>query len=191
MKPVVLRSERLVLSVPTADDADRVYEYCQDPLFERYLTVPWPYRRQDATHFLTELVPRGWDTGDEYTWALRSEVDGPLLGMVGSRVVNEPNTVDIGYWLGAPHRGHGLMAEAVRTVTAWIFEATDSERILWECIAGNNASAHVARDSGFSFTEVAPGRVRMRDGSQAMSWHGERARTTVAVNPWPPEMLER
>jgi RimJ/RimL family protein N-acetyltransferase len=104
VKPVVLRSERLVLSVPTADDADRVYEYCQDPLFERYLTVPWPYRRHDATVFLTDLVPRGWDTGSEYTWALRDEVGAPLLGMVGSRVINDPNTVDVGYWHGECRR---------------------------------------------------------------------------------------
>lgn len=43
MEPVELRSERLTLSVPTLDDVDAITRYCQDPLFERYLTTPWPY----------------------------------------------------------------------------------------------------------------------------------------------------
>lgn len=34
MIPVELRSSRLVLSTPTPADADAVFDYCQDPVFE-------------------------------------------------------------------------------------------------------------------------------------------------------------
>ncbi len=39
MTPVELRTARLVLSPPTLDDVDAITRYCQDPLFERFLTT--------------------------------------------------------------------------------------------------------------------------------------------------------
>ena len=71
MKPVTLRSARLVLDQPTLADVDLVTGYCQDPVFEHYMVTPWPYRRNDADVFIGELVPRWWDTESEFTWALR------------------------------------------------------------------------------------------------------------------------
>ena len=52
MRPVTLRTARLTLDEPRLADAELVTEYCQDPLFERYLTTPWPYTRADADAFL-------------------------------------------------------------------------------------------------------------------------------------------
>ncbi|MFC6354740.1 GNAT family N-acetyltransferase [Luethyella okanaganae] len=101
MEPVVLRSDRLVLDQPVVADIDRVAEYCRDPLFERFMTTPWPYTRDHAEGFLSEYVPNGWSTGREATWALRATDEGPLLGVIGIRL----QRTDIGYWLGTPHRG--------------------------------------------------------------------------------------
>ena len=71
MKPVVLETARLRLDSPVASDHARVFEFCQDPVFRRYLTLPFPYREKDATFFLENLVPGGWETGSEFTWAIR------------------------------------------------------------------------------------------------------------------------
>jgi RimJ/RimL family protein N-acetyltransferase len=203
VEPVTLRSERLVLSTPTLDDTDRVCEYCQDPLFETYLTTPWPYHREDAEHFLGEVVPSGWRLGREFIWALRDgaaggddedDAAGPLLGVVGlhRRRATDPGSLDVGYWLGAPHRGRGLMAEAVRTVTEWALENQLAETIHWECVVGNVASARTARAAGFRFTGVGPSQVPMRDGSHPEHWHGRRRAGDVAGTPaylaWPAEV---
>lgn len=191
MEPVKLRSDRLVLSVPRAQDHDRVYEYCRDPLFEGYMTLPWPYKPSDATFFIEQLVPRGWEQEREYTWALRENNDGELLGMIGSRVQEESGTVDVGYWLGAPHRGRGLMTEAVNMVVDWLFQTGRAERVLWECVAGNVASAAVARAAGFRYTATAPSRLTMRDGTRRIAWHGIRLATgpeaDLSPTPWPAE----
>ncbi|QDZ16377.1 GNAT family N-acetyltransferase [Humibacter ginsenosidimutans] len=188
MDPVELRTERLVLNQPTGDDLARVVEYCRDPLFEHYMTLPWPYQEKDAVFFVERLVPDGWRTEREYTWALREASTGPLLGVVGMRVQPEPRTVDVGYWLGGPHRGHGHMTKATRAAVSWAFDSGRCDTVLWECVAGNRASARVARSAGFSFTGAGTGRVTLRDGSQPDAWLGARHRggdEELARSTWP------
>lgn len=171
MRPFTLTTERLTLDAPASSDAPLIHRYCQDPEFERYLTIPWPYRVADAEHFVNTHVPAGWASGRELTWALRNHA-GQLLGVVGLRV--KVDRYDIGFWLGAEHRGHGYMPEAVRAVIDWAFETgyEGITEITWECIAGNLASAAVARKLGFTFVRVGPALVAARDGSHPESWHG-------------------
>ena len=240
MKPVVLETARLRLDSPSTADRARIVEYCSDPVFERFLTLPWPYRERDADVFLNRLVPDGWESDREYTWALRERLPasepvrlgrasgqpeavpatahpgpissteypdqlsatehpnqlsatehpepavGPFLGVIGYR----RTTGDIGYWLGAPHRGQGFMPEAMLAVSRWIFELGESE-IAWECAAGNYASVSVARAVGFRYLGEKPANVMYRDGSHPRSWHGIlRADQLGVVQPeWPAETL--
>ena len=191
MEPVELRTERLVLDTPLPEDRARVTEYCQDPVFPGYMTLPWPYTSDDAVFFLESLVPDGWRTEREFTWALREASDGPLLGVVGMRVQPEPRTLDIGYWLGAPHRGHGYMAEAARAAVAWAFDSLEVDTVLWECVVGNLASVGVARAAGFSYTGAAPLKVEVSSGGHPDAWHGARRRGAGPdAPPWPAEVLE-
>jgi RimJ/RimL family protein N-acetyltransferase len=228
MKPVVLNTARLRLDCPSPADRARVVEYCNDPVFEKFLTLPWPYRESDADLFLERLVPDGWEFDREYTWALREQMPsgaasgvaaatssaeeapsstgaassrpgqpapspehpyptvGPLLGVIGYR----RTTSDIGFWLGAPHRGRGLMPEALMTVAQWLFDqgATD---IAWECAAGNFASASVARSVGFRYVGTKAANVMYRDGTRPTSWHGSlRANQLGVAQPgWPAETM--
>jgi len=165
MIPVELRSRRLLLDQPTTADSDLIVEYCGDPVFEHTMTLPWPYTVADADFFVNEYVRTGWSTDAEYTWALRH--DGQFLGVIGYRF----NRSDIGYWLGAPHRGKGYMPEALSAVTDWLFEL-GVERLGWECVVGNVASAAVARKAGLTFTGTAPAEIPYRDASHPASWHG-------------------
>lgn len=166
MKPVELRSERLTLSAPTLADVDPITHYCQDPLFEQYLTTPWPYGRADAVAFV-DAVARWWEEGSEYTFGIRLE-ESDLIGMIAWRTRG-----DVGFWLGAEHRGRGYMVEALAALVEWVFVEHDPERIDWETLPGNVASARVARAAGFRYTGIAPVLVPARDGSHPDSWHAE------------------
>ncbi|WP_022881514.1 GNAT family N-acetyltransferase [Gryllotalpicola ginsengisoli] len=192
MEPVTLRTARLVLSVPEPDDVDDIAAYCTDPLFEKYLTTPWPYRREHAEDFVTQFVPSGWRFGSELVWALRERPGGPLLGVVGlhRRRALEPESRDVGYWLGAPHRGRGYMAEAVRAVVDWFQASEPGGLVYWECAVGNVASARTARAAGFRYTGTGPSQVAMRDGSHPPHWHGERRAGSVGepALPWPDQV---
>ncbi len=161
MVPFELRSARLVLDQPGEADVDAIAAYCQDPLFERFLTTPWPYTRDHAVSFVTGYVAGGWRDDREYTWAVR--VDGALTGMIGLRHEDD-GRVNLGYWMGAPHRGRGYLGEAMDAVLDWGF-ARGMRSIRWEAVVGNVASASSARSRGFRYDGIAPG----EDG--APSWH--------------------
>ena len=169
MLPVVLRTERLVLSAPVDDDIDAITELCQDELMRDALaSLPWPYLRGHAESFVREIVAPGWARGDGLVWGIRERQDGPLRGSIGWRAERG----DIGFWMGAPSRGRGYMTEAVRAVCAWLFAELGVERIGWEAVAGNVASAKVARASGFRYDGEGPIDMPFRDGSHPHGWHG-------------------
>lgn len=168
MHPAVIHTDRLVLDLPVSADAALVADYCQDPLFERFMTLPWPYQPHHAEFFVDTFVPKGWERDNEYTWALRERIGGPFLGVIGWRRA----LGDIGFWLGAPHRGRGLMTEALHAVCDFVMTELEQSEVAWECVVGNAASVSVARKAGFSYTGERPANVPGRDGSRPASWHG-------------------
>lgn len=167
MKPVVLRTERLYLDQLVTDDRELMNEYCRDPIFETYMLTPWPYEPEHADSFIGNAAPQGWDGDTEYTWAIRWHPAGELLGVIGYR---KP-TNDVGYWLGSPHRGQGVMTEAAGAVIDWLF-AQGRSVVDWECIIGNLASASLARTIGFTYTGTGPSALRGRNDTTASCWHG-------------------
>ena len=177
MRPVGLRTPRLILDEPTLADAALVTSYCQDPLFERYLTTPWPYTRADAESFLGAHVPDSWASGSELTWAIRTSAGGILLGVISLRPVQrQPGSSELGFWMGAAHRESGFMSEAARAVAEWALggDHRGSTSLLWRAVEGNVASAKVARAAGFRLIEPADATVPARNGGTLAAWHAVR-----------------
>jgi len=173
VRPVGLRTRRLVLDEPMPYDAEAVTRYCQDPLFERYLTTPWPYSRADADAFLGVHVPESWATGAELTWALRLAHGGRLLGVISVRSVEH----EIGYWMGAEHRGAGYMSEAAIAVAEWALGGgiRHATSLRWRAVEGNVASAKVARAAGFRRVHPEDPTLPTRDGRGRLpAWHAVR-----------------
>jgi len=172
MRPVALRTTRLVLDLPTPADAELVTHYCQDPLFERYLTTPWPYSRSDADAFLGTHVPESWASGVELTWAIRRASGAPVLGVISVRETQH----ELGFWLGAEHRGAGLMSEAATAVTEWTLGGgiRGAKTVFWRAVVGNDASARVARAAGFRRIEPDDATVPTRDGGTLPAWYAVR-----------------
>jgi RimJ/RimL family protein N-acetyltransferase len=173
VRPVGLRTRRLVLDEPMPYDAEAVTRYCQDPLFEQYLTTPWPYSRADADAFLGVHVPESWATGAELTWALRLAHGGRLLGVISVRSGEH----EIGYWMGAEHRGAGYMSEAAIAVVDWALGGgiRHATSLRWRAIEGNVASAKVARAAGFRRVHPEDATLPTRDGRGRLpAWHAVR-----------------
>jgi RimJ/RimL family protein N-acetyltransferase len=172
VKAIELTTERLLLDVPTRLDVSQITAACQDPVFEKFMTLPWPYATSDAEYFVDTLVPEGWASGTEATWALRLRTSPDrLVGVVGIRAA----TPDVGYWMVPEYRGNGYMTEALERTITWAIETefVGASSIKWSCIAGNTASAAVARNAGFKYTGAGPSPIAMRDGSHPDSWLGE------------------
>lgn len=174
MQPSVLGASGLRLDQPGPADVDLIAAYCRDPVFERFMTTPWPYERSHAESFVGEFVPRGWAEDRECTWAIRASAGDELLGVIGLRHHRRGEHGDLGFWLGAPHRGQGIMPRAVSLVVDWAFDRLALTTVFWECVPGNLASATVAAKSGFTFIGEAPGTVPARDGSPVTAWRARR-----------------
>ncbi|GAA4153527.1 GNAT family N-acetyltransferase [Leifsonia shinshuensis] len=177
--PVELAGGPVVLSAPVEADIDRIAEFCRDPEIAAWTTVPSPYERADAEKFVAGIVPDGWASGRECTWALRDAQTRLLHGMIGLHHLHDGEG-EIGFWLSAGARGRGWMAAAVDVVLDYAFDASAGlglQRVVWHAFAGNAASAAVARRAGFQWEGVArlgaPHRGVRRDDWQAALLPGD------------------
>ncbi|MFE7846647.1 GNAT family N-acetyltransferase [Microbacterium sp. NPDC057407] len=150
MEPVILRTERLELSLPRESDVDAIFEACQDAGIQRYTPVPVPYERQHAESFVRQ-VPKDWEAGRHVTWAIRE--NGTLIGTIGLYRMEGDGNGEIGFWMAPASRGGGRLREAANAVIDWGFasDGVDLSRIEWRAVVGNVASARVASALGFHF----------------------------------------
>lgn len=176
-------SPGLLLSAPTQADLERITELCQDPDIQEWTTVPRGYSLQDARFFLDEVVAPGWDGGRDLTWAVREVQDGTsagqapgdVVGMIGL-TLGKDGTAEIGYWLGAQHRGRGAMTRAARAVVETAFDPEGPlalEALRWRCDihdgVPNWASWRVAWSVGFR-KEGQVRRLLTNDGALHDGW---------------------
>jgi RimJ/RimL family protein N-acetyltransferase len=150
------------------DDIPWVYEVSLDPMMQKYLQIPVPYRLLDAEFFVREVCIGGWDR------ELRTEFvvgrDGVRLGRVGLWFVGNA-TAQIGYWMDPAVRSRGIATAAVRAVCRWGFERLGLELIEWRAEVGNEASRRVAEKSGF-LIEATLRRRLVHRGVRVDAWIG-------------------
>jgi len=157
---LVLRTQRLVLRQPRADDLAAIVEACQDPDIPRFIPfVPTPYGDDNGRAFL-DSVDRAWRESDERTFAICE--DDVLIGAVTVRL-REGGTV--GYWLRASARGQGLMTEAVCAVVQWTRDECGIERLSLWTHPDNHASQAVAERAGFVRVGLAEHTPPFQDGT--------------------------
>jgi ribosomal-protein-alanine N-acetyltransferase len=86
-----------------------------------------------------------------YAFFLFADADHALLGGLTLSNVRRGVTqaATLGYWIGAPYAGGGLMTEAVRIVRPFVFEELRLHRLEAACLPSNVASARVLERNGF------------------------------------------
>lgn len=142
-----LTTGRLRLRPLAPADTEAVYVACQDPDVQRWTTIPSPYERRHAEHFVERIVPRMWQAGTNFVFAVEPAGGGPLLASVNAH--NHTGVWAVGYWTVKEHRGRGYTTEALRALTRWMFTELGVERVEWRCEAGNEGSRAVALKAGF------------------------------------------
>lgn len=179
MDPRTLSNGSVWLSPPTVHDIDTITACCQDPSIPRWTTMPFPYTREHAEMFITDIVIPGW-AANSPTWALRPAADGPVIGMIGLNPYNRPadGSAEIGFWLAPEARGRGLMTQAVHLACAAGFDPAGFAfgRLEWRALVGNHASAAVARRTGFHYEGLLRGAMLQR-GTRHDTWIAGRLST--------------
>ena len=111
---------------------------------------PHPYTLEHAVGFIEHA--RNQPPGCH----LAIVVDGRAAGSIGLKLGADVERIsaELGYWLGAPYRGRGVMTEAIRAFTDAAFETFDLSRIFALPFAHNVASCRALEKAGFALEGV-------------------------------------
>jgi RimJ/RimL family protein N-acetyltransferase len=154
---VELHGDGLVLRPWREDDAQAVYEACQDPEILRWMPIlPRPYTLEDARTFVTGGLELG-----PHQFAV--EVDGRLAGSIGMRV-NDSGTGHVGYWCAREQRGRGIVPRALRRLCRYGFDDLRLQRLELIADPDNAASQRVAEKVGFQREGVLRSHLVHPDG---------------------------
>lgn len=147
--PVRLQGEGIVLREWTDADLPRMAELFDEPAIAQWTPLESPFDAAAAARYLARA--RANRTAGQ-AMQLAVTADGELaLGEVLLFGVVE-RTAEIGYAIGAAHRGEGLAARSVRVLVEHAHAAYGLDRFLLRIPPGNAASRAVARASGFRAT---------------------------------------
>lgn len=134
------------LRPPTSDDAEAIFRnYSSDPDVTKYLSWPRHTEVTQTKEFLA-TCPKGWESGEDFTWAICPKGSGECVGMIGLRMRGV--TADVGYVLSKRYWGKGIMSEALARIVDWAIAQDGVVRVWAECHVDNAASARIMEKAG-------------------------------------------
>lgn len=164
-----IETRRLWLRWPTARDVSAIVTLAGErAVAEMTAQIPHPLDRPAVDDFL--IKARGANSaGSGLTLALaRRESPGSLIGLIG--ITGETAAPHLGYWLGRPWWGNGLMSEAAAGLIHAFFAYTGGERLTVGALPENRASQRVIEKAGFRWTERRATPSPARGGTPQKDW---------------------
>ena len=146
-----LETERLILRPWTEADAESLYEYARDPRVGP--AAGWPVHT--SVENSREVIHTILSAPENYAVCLKT--DNRAIGCVGLTVGEKSNLKlpdtegEIGYWIGVPFWGQGLIPEAVRELIRRGFEDLGLSTLWCGYFEGNDKSRRVQEKCGFTY----------------------------------------
>ena len=148
---MTLETERLLLRPWEEEDAEELYRYAQDPQVGPIAGWP-PHKDVDDSR---EVIRTILNAPETYAAVLKTT--GKPVGSVGIMLAGKgsaPMTdteAEIGYWIGVPYWGQGLIPEAVRELQRRCFEDLNRTAVWCGYYDGNMKSKRVQEKCGFTY----------------------------------------
>lgn len=146
-----LTTERLLLRPWEESDAESLYEYAKDPAVGPIAGWPVHTSVENSREIIRDVLSA------EETYAVCLKEDGKAVGSIGLMIgsasnLGLPDTEgEIGYWIGVPFWGTGLIPEAVKELLRHGFEELKLEKIWCGYFEGNIKSKRVQEKCGFIY----------------------------------------
>ena len=148
---MTLETKRLILRPWEDSDAQDLYQYASDP--EVGPVAGWAVHTsvENSREIIKEVLSA------PETYAVILKATGRPVGSVGLMLgktsnIGLPDTEgEIGYWIGVPYWGQGLIPEAVREMLRYGFEERKLETIWCGYFDGNEKSRRVQEKCGFHY----------------------------------------
>ena len=141
---------RLVLSPYRESDAEDLFLYASDP--DVGPRAGWrPHESVEESRRTIEEI-----LSVKECYAIRREEDGKAIGAIllqlDSFIKNgRENECELGYWIGKPFWGRGLIPEAAETLLSHAFDDLGIDTVWCRYYDGNEQSARVQEKLGFLF----------------------------------------
>ncbi len=153
---MILETERLILRPWDETDAEECYKYAKDSLVGPIAGWPVHTSIEHSHQVICDvlMVPE--------TYAIMLKETGLPIGSIGLHrkdLAEKADEMELGYWLGVPYWGHGLVPEAAQEILRHAFEDLNLARIWCGYYDGNEKSKRVQEKLGFKYqwtTEHAP-----------------------------------
>lgn len=164
-----IETRRLWLRWPNARDAEAIVRLAGDAAVAGMTArIPHPLDRATVDAFLID-VRRANTLGAGLTLALAQRAAPTrLIGIVGI-ACESAEAPHLGYWLGRPHQGAGLMSEATASLVHAFFAYAGGTCLVAEARLDNPASRRVLEKAGLRETDRRVRDVPLRGGEVAVA----------------------
>ena len=148
---MIIETKRLILRPWELSDAESLYKYASNP--EVGPIAGWPVHT--SVENSREIIKNVLSEPETYAVVLKetNEPVGSAGLMIGDKSnIKLPDTeCELGYWIGIPYWGQGLIPEAVRRLMQRGFDELKTEKIWCGYFDGNTKSKRVMEKCGFSY----------------------------------------
>lgn len=153
---MIIETKRLILRPFEESDAENVYLYAKDP--DVGPIAGWqPHKSVDESR---EIIRNVLSCAETYAICLKS--DNKAIGAVSLKLNGSTDMTDrddeceLGYWLGKPFWGQGIMPEAVTGLLRRAFEEIGMSKVWCGYYDGNVKSKRVQEKCGFVYQWTTP-----------------------------------
>jgi RimJ/RimL family protein N-acetyltransferase len=143
MQPI-LEAGPYTLRPPEQTDIPWIFDACQDPEVGRWTEVPHPYLAEHAVAFVENGMGAVW------SYVITRTETGELLGAIGVKSFDAAaGRGEVGFWLAAEARGHGVIGTALDALEAAMAAQLGVAVVVLRIAEGNERSLAVARRGGY------------------------------------------
>lgn len=146
-----METKRLLLRPWNPEDAQALYEYAKDPLVGP--AAGWPVHTsvENSRQIIKNVlcVPE--------TYAVCFKDDNRAIGSIGLKMgdatdmTERTDECELGYWLGKPFWGKGIIPEAAEELLRHAFEDLGMSAVWCGYYEGNRKSCRVTQKLGFTY----------------------------------------
>lgn len=146
-----LTTQRLILRAWLESDAESLYQYAKDAAVGPIAGWPVHSSVENSLEIIRDVL------SENEIYAVCLKEDNCAIGSIGLTIgnasnLNLPDTeAEIGYWIGVPFWGQGLIPEAVKELLRHGFEDLKLEKIWCGYFEGNIKSKRVQEKCGFKY----------------------------------------
>lgn len=159
-----IETDRLILRKATIEDAAPMFRnWASDPEVTKYLTWP-PHENTEVTQKVLASWVNAYENNNYYHWMIVLKEIGEPIGSLLASTVGLAESAHIGYCIGRKWWHHGIVAEALNAVIAYLFEDVGYHRIESRHDPNNPNSGAVMRKCGMKYEGTARSADRNNQG---------------------------